>query len=286
MAAFFGGIAFWLHRSGNGAFIFLAFFFALTFFIFLLSVYRVLFYKILVGVDGFYYQTTIGNGKRYRYTEVKKAWISSGRSQNGAAESYCNISFYDGTVIRFLFYGADADAVDYLIERATAMETSETANGQEAYRIDGKHFGKSRIVAGFFIFVVISVISFLIANISGLWFMLIPGVVMAFLVLLYLIMSYGCFKVEIDKDGFYCRTTPWNGRYYTYREIISCREIKKVVHHHAHSTGNMSMAFYFFFEFTCADRKKRRFLFEKPVYEHEINVLKERIKQVQNQKGM
>lgn len=286
MAALFGGIAFWLYRTGNGAFLVAALLFALAFLVFLLSVYRFFFYKVLVGVNGFYYQTRLGNGKHYRYAEVEKAWVSSGRSQDGTQDSYCNISFYNGTVIRFLFYGADEEAVNYLIEHATAVNTPEAANEQETYRIDGKYFGKTRMVIGIFIFIVFLVIdyNYIMANTFDLGFLLIPGVVLAFFVCLYLIMSYCCFKVEIEKDGFYCRTAPWNGRYYAYSEIASCRKIKRVVHHSGHS-GGPKTNYYFFFEFTCTDGKKRRFLFEEPLYGHEIQVLKERIKQAQNQRG-
>ena len=39
--------------------------------------------------------------------------------------------------------------------------------------------------------------------------------------------STGCFtKLMIQKDGFYCRTNPFDGRYYRYSDILdwlSCR---------------------------------------------------------------
>lgn len=281
MSAVFGGVAFWLYYTENGAFILLAFLFSLTFLVFLLSVYRFFFYKVLIGVNGFYYQTRPGNGKHYSYSEVEKAWVSSGRSQDGSEDSYCNISFYNGAVIRFMFYATDEEAVDYLIEHATAAKAPEAASEQEAYRIDGKYLGKARMVGGIFILIILFVMDYIMAKTFELWFLLIPGTVLAFFVLLYLILNYYCFRVEIGKDGFYCRTAPWNGRYYAYSEIASCRKVRKTVYRHGHS-GGPKTNYYFFFEFTCADGKKRRFLFEEPIYGHEIQALKERIEQAQN----
>ncbi len=281
MSAVFGGVAFWLYRTENGAFIFLAFLFALTFLVFLLSVYRFFFYKVLIGVNGFYYRTRLGNGKHYLYSEVEKAWVSSGKSRDGLEDSYCNISFYNGAVIRFMFYATDEEAVNYLIEHSAAAKAPEAANERETYRIDGKYLGKAQIAGGIFILIILLVMDYIMAKAFELWFLLIPGTVLAFFVLLYLILNYYCFRVEIGKDGFYCRTSPWNGKFYSYSEITSCRKVRRTVHRHAHSGGPKTNC-YFFFEFTCKDGKKRRFLFEEPIYGQEIQVLKERIKQAEN----
>ena len=160
MSAVFGGVAFWLYRTENGAFIFLAFLFALTFLVFLLSVYRFFFYKVLIGVNGFYYRTRLGNGKHYLYSEVEKAWVSSGKSQDGLEDSYCNISFYNGAVIRFMFYATDEEAVNYLIEHSAAAKAPEAANERETYRIDGKYLGKAQIAGGIFILIILLVMDY------------------------------------------------------------------------------------------------------------------------------
>ena len=51
---------------------------------------RSTFYKVLIGTDGFYYQTGIGNGRYYNYSDIEKAWISSGTAQNGHEEQRKN----------------------------------------------------------------------------------------------------------------------------------------------------------------------------------------------------
>ncbi len=63
------------------------------------------------------YQTSPGNGKYYDYTEIEKAWVSSGIHQNGAQNEYCNIALPNDSVIRFLFYYADTKGVEYLVKR-------------------------------------------------------------------------------------------------------------------------------------------------------------------------
>ena len=55
------------------------------------------------------------------------------------------------------------------------------------------------------------------------------------------------------------------------------REIKKVIRRRRHYWEAGSRRYYFFFEFTDINGKKHKFLFEKPIHEREVNVLKERI---------
>ena len=83
MSTLFGGLTLWLYRTSNRAFIFSGILTAIMALVFLLTIYRLIFYKVLIGADGFYYQTGVGNGKYYDYTDVEKVWISSGTSQNG-----------------------------------------------------------------------------------------------------------------------------------------------------------------------------------------------------------
>jgi len=50
------------------------------------TICRFLFYKELIGKEGFYYQTGMKNGIYCIYEKVVKAWISSGTAQNGFQE--------------------------------------------------------------------------------------------------------------------------------------------------------------------------------------------------------
>ena len=107
-----------LYKTNNKAVIFAGIFTALMVLVFILVIYRLLFYKVLIFDEGFYYQTSINNGKYYTYDDVEKAWINSGRSQNGEQGEYCNIALYNKKMIRFRVFYNDKKSVAYLIKRA------------------------------------------------------------------------------------------------------------------------------------------------------------------------
>lgn len=280
MFAAFGGLTVWLYSADNGAFIFTGLFSAILLALVIATSYRLAFFKVLIGKDGFYYQTGLSNGKLYNYTDVEKAWINSGEAQNRANEDYCNIEIRGMPVIRFQFFYADSKGIDYLIKRIETFakkETTEHRNERAEYLIDGKVFGKTRIVIAIVLLIVVAIIDAVIINVTGQMYLAVPGVVMALFILIYLINSNMFFKVKIEENGFYCRTNPFNGQYYEYGEIIDCKRIKKIVRTRAHYYEAAQRRYYFFFEFTDVCGKTRRFLFEDPIHGHEVNILKERI---------
>lgn len=285
MFAAFGGLTAWLYSTNNGAFIFTGLFSAIMLALVIATVYRLAFFKVLIGKDGFYYQTGPGNGKFYNYVEVEKAWLNSGEAQNRAQEDYCNIEIPGIPVIRFQFFYADEKGVNYLIKRIEATANEETAehrNEKAEYHIDGKVFGKTRIVLSIVLLVVVAIIDAVIIKATGQVYLAVPGVAIALFVLIYLINNNTFFKVEIKENGFYCRTNPFNGQYFEYDKIASCGRIKKVVRTRAHYYEAAQRRYYFFFEFTDVRGKTRRFLFEDPIHGHEVNVLKERIENARN----
>lgn len=277
MSAIFAGIAIWLHSAQNGVFIFAALFAAVMLLVFFVVIYRFLFYRVLIGKDGFFYQTSPGNGKHYNYTEVEEEWISAGTAQNGSKQEYCNIAVSDGSVIRFPFYHTDSKGVEYLVKRVEESAGKYTPiEEKREYIIDGKVYGKARIVIGVVLLAIVAFIDAIIIKTSGLIYMVVPGAVAAVVIVWKLIVRYLCFKVHIGKNRFYFRTNPFNGQYYEYGEIAECREIKKVIRNRAPGhIGNRS--YYFYFEFTDVQGNTLKFQFEKPIHEYEINVLKERI---------
>lgn len=287
MFAVFGGLTAWLYSTDNGAFIFTGLFSAILFALVIATSYRLAFYKVLIGEDDFYYQTGPSNGKLYRYSEVEKAWVNSGEAQNRAQQDFCNIEIPGIPVIRFQFFYADEKAVDYLIKRIKASagkETAENKDNEAEYLIDGKVFGKTRVVLAIVLLIIVAIIDAVIIKATGHMYLAIPGVAMALFIPLYLINSNMFFKVKIDAKGFYCRTNPFNGQYYEYGEITNCRKIKRVVRHKYH-VGDVDLpSYFFFFEFTDVCGKTRKFAFEDPIHGHEINVLKERIEKTQNLK--
>lgn len=282
MAALFGGLTVWLHNTNNGAYIFTAILTMIMLLVLALTIYRLIFYKVLIGVDGFYYQSSIGNGKYYAYSEIEKVWISSGTAQNGGQEQYCNIAAYGETVLRFQFFYNDEKGVEYLIKR---VETAKKKNivvsvkEKDEYLIDGKVFGKTKIGIGIVVLAIFVFIDVLIIREIGFHAMLIPGFIMELGICWMLFVDYMFFQVKIGKDRFYCRTTPFNGRWYKYSDITHCKEIKKVVRFRQHRYGVSHRRYFFFFEFTDVSGKTRKFQFTKEIFEHEVNVLKERIEQ-------
>ena len=287
MFAVFGGLTAWLYSTDNGAFIFTGLFSAILLALVIATGYRLVFYKVLIGKDGFYYQTGPSNGKFYNYDQVEKAWINSGEAQNRAQQDVCNVEIPGIPVIRFQFFYADEKAVNYLIkkvETSAGKAVSEGNKEKAEYLIDGKVFGKTRIVVAFVLLIIVAIIDTVIIKATGHVYLAIPGVATALFILLYLLNSNMFFRVKIDAKGFYCRTNPFNGQYYEYGEITNCRRIKKVVRTRAHYYEADERRYYFFFEFTDVRGKTRKFAFEDPIHGHEVNVLKERIEKTQNLK--
>lgn len=279
MTLLFGGLTVWTYRTDNSVSTLLCVFTILMLFVFLLTVHRLLFFKVFIGSDGFYYQTHIGNGKFYTYEKVDKTWISSGKTQSGIEEHYCNISLKDKKMIRIPFQASDEKGVNYLIKKGnnnTCCSKSVKAEKNETYVINGKTFGKTKI---FWVLLILAIIAFGdIFIIKEYGFIIIPSIIIGILAIFLIFNYYLWFIVKIEKDGFYCRTTPFNGRYYKYSQIRDCRIVQKVVKHHHHGeNSSMSRAYYFFFVFHDIAGKKHVFQFEEQIHEHEINILKKKI---------
>lgn len=63
MFVLFGGLSIWLYRVQNGAFLFTGALAVVTLILLGATIHRILFYKVLIGKEGFYYQTGKKNGK-------------------------------------------------------------------------------------------------------------------------------------------------------------------------------------------------------------------------------
>lgn len=283
MFALFGGLTIWLHNIQNGAFLFSGALAMVTLILLGATIHRFLFYKVLIGKEGFYYQTRRKNGKYYIYEDIEKAWISSGTAQNGFQEEYCNIEIENGSVIRFQFFYNDKKGIKYLIKQAEACRESDKKEnrnkGSDEYLIDGKVFAKVRMVLAFILLAVVAVLDTQLMRSNIPVYFYLPGTVIVMGLILYLIVHQRYFKIQIGKQGFYYQTNPFNGKQFDYRDIVECREIKKVVRRRAHFWEAGTRSYYFFFEFTDTNGIKRRFQFEKPIHEREVNVLKEQIEQ-------
>lgn len=154
-------------------------------------------------------------------------------------------------------------------------------NDEWDYKIDGKSNGKFRIiflliVAAFFTTLTIDQLkgtpnkSLIVAAIFGI------VAVSSIYLLIKLLIRYFCFKVFIGKKGFYFQTNPFNSQYYEYSQIKSCREELKSSRA-GYASQVSQPAYFYYFYFTDKNGKTVKFQFEKSLYNHEFNVLKERI---------
>lgn len=276
MLVIFGGLALWLRSQENGAVLFGYLLSSAMAVVFLLSVYRAVFYKVLIGRDGFFYQTNPVNGCYYDYGDIAEAWKSSGEEPSGDKSRYCVMETPDKGHIRFPFYPRDVQAVSYLLRRVKAKGGNTAAI--KTYRIDGRTRGKAAMGV---ILVILGILAALEAGTPGSHF--VPGILMAAVALVVLVSRYVAFLVQIGPEGFFFRTNPWNGRFYTYEQILDCREERRVIRRGGF--GNRRYTYHFFFHFTEASGEKRRFQFEKPLFNREVQVLQDRIREAGKQKN-
>ena len=94
-------------------------------------------------------------------------------------------------------------------------------------------------------------------------------------IFVFLLNRYFCFKIYVGKEGFYYQTNPFNGNYYMYEQVKHANENLMVSHHRGHGR-----TYYHYFVFTLKNGEQKKVLFEKALYEKEINVLIERINTV------
>lgn len=275
MLLIFGGITLALKTNNNGAFIITGVFTAIIFILLIFVLYRMLFFKVLIEEDGFFYQTSPFNGRFYSYYNVKKAWTVMESAYGTGNERYLNILTCDGNTLRIPFSYKEKKGVNYLVKRANELGGSTDT---ETYFIGGKDKTKRTLS------VVLTLITVIlnIALVSALGFNAVSVSSIVFCVLfdLYIISYCFFFCVKIERDGFYCRKNFFSGKYYPYADIVSCCEVKKRIkrnRHNRHNRHNYGLRYFYVFTFTDIAGKKRSFPFEKKLYAHEIEILKERI---------
>lgn len=279
MLAIFGGITVWLYTTRNGAFIGGLIVTACMAIGFILSVCSVLFFKVFVDKDGFFCQTAPGNGRYYRYSEIRNMWLSSGRETNARQPTYCNFETVEGKRLRFLVTGQYDDAVDYMIER---IEAAGASRGEDEFDREIVITGKKE--AGFVL--IPTILSVLMAVVAVMIFLAsnLPPILVAIpiifeLVSLSQILSLALFyKVQLQKDGFYCRTNPFDGRYYRYSDILDCRLVESQRKFGSPYKRGVRQTYYFYdMKFVDRAHQTHRLPYNKSLYEGEIDELVARI---------
>ena len=286
MLAIFGGLAIWFHVSQNDAIIIgriLVIFAAVAF---VLALYRAVFFKVLIDKDGFFYQTAPGNGRYYHYYEIRKMWISSGNETNSQQMTYCNFETNEGKISRFFFMGVNLDAVDYLMKRVETVETADSSKATDDGRdlvISGKVQGGIRIAVVVFILAILLLLAKSLAEqgLPPITYML--PIAMAAVAVVVLVIHNMFYKIQIEKDGFYCRTNPFDGKYYQYSEITDCKLVEeRKKFGSVRGRGVRETHYFYYLIFTDTTNKTHRILYNKALFEQEMNVLVSRIEQAQN----
>ena len=102
----------------------------------------------------------------------------------------------------------------------------------------------------------------------------------AFLVPTVQVFSHGLFfKLKIQKDGFYCRTNPFDGRYYRYSDILDWRLVESQRKIGSRYNRGRIRKTYYFYDLKFVDRahQTHRLPYNKSLYEGEIDELVARI---------
>ena len=281
LLALFGGSTAWLYHAQNGAYLFGMMLTLAAAVVLLVAIYQTLFVKVRLGERGFYQQTRPGNGRYYSFEEITKAYVSAGRNLNGTKSGTCRFETYSGQTGQFLFLPADGEGVRWFLQcvRANGASDKTPAAREDSaeYQLDGKAYGKANMAAALALLVVFATLA------VSLWRSGIPvvafggGVALTLGLVVLSVVRYFCFQVRIGTTGFYVQSTPFNGRYYDYRDIQHCEVQQSVYRHRAYRHHRNSTLYYYYFLFTPKGGKARRFQFEKTLHGHEINVLKARI---------
>lgn len=266
-----GGFTFWLYTAHDGAFVGLGGLTAFFAIICVLSAYGAMSFKLLVDQNGFYFRTKPGNGRYYRYREIRSMWLATDKETDLQQATYCNFETVEGKRTRFLVLDPHLDAVDYMIERVEAVGASHEEDDRDReFVIPGK-----KKVGGLMIFAVLLLpVLYLILFVwtsMPLILRMIPVAVV--LIPVVKVFSHGLFfKLKIQKDGFYCRTNPFDGRYYRYGDILDCCLVEAERGTRRHETY-----YAYYMKFTDRANRTHRVLYDKSLYEREMDELVARI---------
>lgn len=269
--AVFGGVAFWCRAAGNqGGLVGFGGLTAIFAIVCLQSASATRSFKVLVGESGFYFRSTPRDGRYYRYREIRSMWLATDGMTDLQQVTYCNFETMDGKRSRFLVLDPQLDAVDYMIERVEAVGASREEDDRDReFVIPGK-----RKVGGLVIFAMLLFpVLYLIFRWTSMPLILRMIPVVVLLVSMVQIFSHGLFyKVKIQKDGFYCRTNPFDGRYYRYGDILDCCLVEAERGTRRHETY-----YAYYMKFTDRANRTHRVLYDKSLYEREMNELVARI---------
>ena len=197
-------------------------------------------------------------------------WLATDGMTDLQQATYCNFETMDGKRSRFLVLDPNLDAVDYMIERVEAVgDSREEDDRDREFVIPGKRKVGELVIFAMLLFPVL----YLIFRWTSMPLILRMIPFIAFLVPTVQVFSYGLFfKLMIQQDGFYCRTNPFDGRYYRYGDILDCCLVEAERGTRRHETY-----YAYYMKFTDRANRTHRVLYDKSLYEREMNELVARI---------
>ena len=166
-----------------------------------------------------------------------------------------------------------------MIER---IEAAGASRGEDEFDREIVITGKKE--AGFVL--IPTILSVLMAVVAVMIFLAsnLPPILVAIpiifeLVSLSQILSLALFyKVQLQKDGFYCRTNPFDGRYYRYSDILDCRLVESQRKFGSPYKRGVRQTYYFYdMKFVDRAHQTHRLPYNKSLYEGEIDELVARI---------
>lgn len=287
MLAGFGYMVLWMYTNKSEVIILgkIVLLFAVIGFV--LALYGFLFFRVYIGSSGFFYQSRPGNGRYYNYYEIQKAWISYGRNTNSNEMRYCHFETKEGKTVRFFYTEADEEAVLHFlksVEAETCSGYDENLEVYQKYVVTGKVQGRQKIAIAVFIEGILLVLWISLSKYVMSSVEYIVPIALGLLCIGYLIMHYYFYKIEIGNSGFFCQTNPFNGKYYRYNEITECR-IEERRRRKAYSHGG-KMVYSYYLVFSERSGRERKILFDKALFEYEINTLVFRAELAQNMESM
>lgn len=281
MLAGAAALCIWFDKTGNGAILLGRIILVVFAVAFALSLYRVVFFKVLIGRDGFFYQSAPGNGRYYRYSELRNAWVSAGKETSSMSTFYLQFETREGSITRIAILEADTDAADYLVKRVAAVAASDATGMEDDQRdhiISGKIKGLTKIAVIGSIFAIVMWLSYTLfeEGLPPLTYAL--SAIAVFCAFVYVIMHYFFYRIEILRDGFYCRTNPFNGHSYKYRDISNCKLIESRKRYgSAYRRGVRETHYLDYLVFTDNTGKEHRIMYDKSLFEREMRILESRI---------
>ena len=182
--------------------------------------------------------------------------------------------------------GINSDAVGYLMERVEAAKSVDTnSKVKEADNeiiISGKVQGGQRLAVVVFIFVILLLLTDSLVKQGLPPITAILPIVMAAVSIVMMVFHNLFYKIQIQKDGFYCRTNPLDGKYYKYSNITKCKLIEeRKKFGSVRGSGTRETRYFYFLVFADTTNKTRKILYNKALFEREMNILLSRIEQAQ-----